>query len=204
MAQQQERQGSSGFNWFLPAAVAIALTAPPAFADEPPCSSDDTATAQAVMSRTKDMLDNAIAAIDTMDDATKARLATWFGVQQPDGIAKVRQTLSASRVYADGTTYLCAVRSDAKLGDYYAYVSPDKSFVITLGYFFFNAPESGFSSKPGVLVHELSHFTLAGATQDPDIYGPDAAKSIALSNPEKAISNAENIEYFVESTAFDL
>jgi peptidyl-Lys metalloendopeptidase len=139
-----------------------------------------------------------------MDDDTKARLGIWFGAQQPHGITTVRQTLVASRAYADGATYLCAVKSDAKLGDYYAYVRPDNSFAITLGYFFFNALESGLSSKPGVLVHELSHFTLAGATEDPDIYGPDAAKSIALSNPETAKSSAENIEYFVESTAFGL
>lgn len=182
----------------------VLLVTPLTLADEPTCSSKDSAIAQASMARAKKMLDDAIGAIDMGDSVTKSRLATWFGTQQAEGIATVRQTLVASRSFANGATYLCAVKSDARLGDYYAYVRPDKSFVITLGYFFFNAPESGFSSKPGVLVHELSHFALAGATKDPDIYGPDAAKSLALSNPERARSNAENIEYFVESNAFGL
>jgi hypothetical protein len=190
--------------YFFFGAVWLAGPMTPALADEPPCGSGDTTVAQATMGQTKSMLDGAIAAIDTMDDATKARLATWFGAQQTDGIASIRQTLVASRVFTDGVTYLCAVKTDAAIGDYYAYVLPDKSFVVTLGYFFFSAPDAGFSSKPGILVHELSHFALAGATRDPDIYGPDAARSVAAANPGNAKASAENIEYFVEATAFGL
>ncbi|WP_375338077.1 M35 family metallo-endopeptidase [Bradyrhizobium japonicum] len=48
----------------------------------------------------------------------------------------------------------------------------------------------------------MSHFTLAGGTKDPKIYGPDEAKKLAASNPAAAQRNAENLEYFVEALVF--
>lgn len=73
-----------------------------------------------------------------------------------------------------------------------------------MGRFFFGAGEAGFSSKAGILLHEISHFTLAGATRNPKIYGTEEAKMLATTNPNAARMNAENYEYFVESVALDL
>jgi peptidyl-Lys metalloendopeptidase len=98
-------------------------------------------------------------------------------------------------------TFQCAVRTDIKLGDVYAYVNPQKSFVIVLGRFFFAAANKGYSSRPGIIVHELSHFTLMGATKDPKIYGTAEALQLAAQKSAEARRNVENIEYFVEALA---
>jgi peptidyl-Lys metalloendopeptidase len=108
------------------------------------------------------------------------------------------------RAFADSVTFRCAVKTDIRLGDVYAYVDPNNSFNVVLGAFFFNSPDTGFCSKPGILVHEISHFTLAGATKDPKTYGPAEALSLARSSPEDAQHNAENFEYFVEALVFQL
>jgi len=186
-------------------AVLIAVVSPAnSYADEPLCVGDQLNTAKAAMKKAKGALDKAIAAIDSKDDATSRKLIEWFGARSSADGGKVRQVLVGSRVFADGAVYLCAIKSDVRLGEYYAYVRPDKAFVITLGNFFFSASDSGFSSKLGTLIHEMTHFTVVGAAKDPKIYGVDEAKALARTNPDEAMKNAENIEYFVEAIYFGL
>jgi len=50
----------------------------------------------------------------------------------------------------------------------------------------------------GTLVHESSHFTKNGATDD-HVYGQSACKSLAQSNPAMAVDNADSHEYFAEN-----
>ncbi|KAI0681659.1 lysine-specific metallo-endopeptidase, partial [Cerioporus squamosus] len=57
---------------------------------------------------------------------------------------------------------------------------------------------TGTDSRAGTLVHESSHFTKNGGTQD-YVYGQSSAKSLAKSNPSEAIFNADNHEYFAEN-----
>lgn len=189
--------------WGLVVVIALVFAAR-SYADEPLCVGDQLNTAKTVMKKARGALDKAIAAIDSKDDATSRKLIEWFGARSPADGGKVRQVLVASRVFADGAVYLCAVKSEVRLGEYYAYVRPDKAFVITLGNFFFSASDSGFSSKLGTLIHEMTHFTVVGATKDPKIYGVDEAKTLARTNPDEALKNAENIEYFVEAIYFGL
>ncbi|KAG8812283.1 hypothetical protein FRC17_002104 [Serendipita sp. 399] len=49
------------------------------------------------------------------------------------------------------------------------------------------------------IIHESSHFTANGGTQD-YAYGQTNAKALAKSNPSKAIMNADSHEYFAENT----
>ena len=44
---------------------------------------------------------------------------------------------------------------------------------------------------------QASHFTVNGGTQD-YVYGQSNAQSLAQSNPDQAIFNADNHEYFAE------
>ncbi|KAH0580914.1 hypothetical protein H2248_012067 [Termitomyces sp. 'cryptogamus'] len=50
----------------------------------------------------------------------------------------------------------------------------------------------------GTLIHESSHFIVNGGTED-YVYGQSDAKSLARSNPDKAVLNADNHEYFAEN-----
>lgn len=174
-----------------------------AHAEEPLCTGSDLAKAKAALDEAKAALDKAIAAIDAGTASDLNRLLIWFGAKSSADAKFVREKLVTSRVYADGATFRCAVNTDVTIGDVYAYVRPDKSFVIVLGAFFFNAADAGFNSKRGILVHELSHFLLAGATKD-TVYGVAEAKKLATASPATARKTADNYEYFVEATVFGL
>ena len=60
---------------------------------------------------------------------------------------------------------------------------------------FFEAANSGADSRPGILVHEVSHLV---AQTDDVSYGQQAARRLAEKDPQRAIINADNLEYFVE------
>src|SRR5260221_4100054 len=164
----------------LPGILILRITS--ASAEEPMCTGTDLAAAQSAMSHATLAIDRAITAIDNPSKSDLDRLVTWFGVRSSADSQVVRQKLVSARVLANGAVYLCAVSTTIKLGDVYAYVRPDKSFAIVLGAFFFRAPERGFDSRPGTLVHEMTHFTLVGATKAV-AYGIAKAKSLSLSNP---------------------
>ncbi|MCP1783899.1 M35 family metallopeptidase [Bradyrhizobium japonicum] len=105
-------------------------------ADEPACKGNELAVANAAMAVAKKALDQAIAAVKNPQSADLDRLSTWLGVRSSSDAESVRGTLEKTRVFADGATFLCAAKTDIKLGDVYAYVRPDNSFVIVLGHFF--------------------------------------------------------------------
>jgi len=81
----------------------------------------------------------------------------------------------------------------------YAYVYPtDTSRTIYLCGAFWTSKLSGYDSQQGVIVHELSHFSNIGGTQD-YAYGVTAAKNLAKTSPAKAVANADNYEYYGET-----
>ncbi len=49
------------------------------------------------------------------------------------------------------------------------------------------------------MVHEMSHFNVVAGTDDV-VYGQSGAKSLALSDPDGALNNADSHEYFAENT----
>ncbi|HEY0061129.1 MAG TPA: M35 family metallo-endopeptidase [Telluria sp.] len=82
---------------------------------------------------------------------------------------------------------------------YYAYVYPTQPYKIYVCKAFWNAPMTGTDSKGGTLVHEMSHFNATAGTDD-WVYGQPGAASLAISDPSKAIDNADSHEYFSENT----
>ncbi|KAF5316045.1 hypothetical protein D9619_006759 [Psilocybe cf. subviscida] len=82
--------------------------------------------------------------------------------------------------------------------DTYAYVYPDSFGYIYLCGAFWGTPNTGTDSKGGTLIHEASHFTSNGGTDD-YAYGQSNAKSLASSNPNEAIFNADSHEYYAEN-----
>ena len=67
---------------------------------------------------------------------------------------------------------------------------------IYLGSQFFYAPAEGVDTQSGVLVHESSHLT--SDTMD-YVYGTEKATRLASDDPDKAMNNADNVEYYYES-----
>ncbi len=79
---------------------------------------------------------------------------------------------------------------------------------------FFNSPVTGYDSRASTLVHEVrqvhqatphnltsfsvhqaSHFNVNGGTDD-IAYGTDDCLNLAEDNPDQAVDNASNYEYF--------
>lgn len=76
----------------------------------------------------------------------------------------------------------------------FAFVNPnDRVHKINLSPAYLAASETGINSKPGVIIHEMSHFADVGNTTD-YAYGTDAQKLL----PDKAIKNADTYEYAAE------
>ncbi|MFI1990926.1 M35 family metallo-endopeptidase [Actinoplanes sp. NPDC020271] len=120
---------------------------------------------------------------------------TWFGTYSSSRFSRVTSAYSKITNELTSKTVTLDCTSDE---DYYAYVYPDDPYVIYLCNAFWTAPATGTDSKAGTLIHESSHFTVNGGTDD-HAYGQTAAKQLAASNPGNAVDNADNYEYFAES-----
>jgi peptidyl-Lys metalloendopeptidase len=174
-----------------------------ALADSPPCAGSELATAQAALSQATDALKSTISNINSGDADTANKAMTWLGVHNSTESEQVKDLLNRALALAANPSFLCDNSTYVTLGDVYAHVLPTDPFVIKLGAFFWPAPDTGFDSKPGTLIHEMTHFSSVGATGD--LAGDtSSSKVLAQSDPAGARRNANNYEYFVESVAFGL
>jgi peptidyl-Lys metalloendopeptidase len=124
------------------------------------------------------------------------RYTQWFGAYEParwttmmGHFAAIKDAFATKPVTVD-----CSCDEP-----YYAYVYPNQPYEIYVCQAFWAAPLTGTDSKGGTLVHEMSHFTVVAGTDD-WAYGQSAAAALAVSNPARAIENADSHEYFGENT----
>ena len=66
---------------------------------------------------------------------------------------------------------------------------------------FWSAPATGTDSRAGTLIHESTHFTRNGGTED-DKYGQPLCAALAITSPSRAIMNADSHEFFAENTPY--
>jgi len=127
------------------------------------------------------------------------RYTTWFGTYDLNRYNTVKTHFAAISNAMDTKpiTFNCG----CKKRNVYAYVYANQPYTIYLCGVFWQAPMTGTDSKAGTLIHEMSHFTVVASTDD-WAYGQSAAKSLAISDPSKAIDNADSHEYFAENTPF--
>ncbi|KAH8833066.1 peptidyl-Lys metalloendopeptidase [Flagelloscypha sp. PMI_526] len=127
--------------------------------------------------------------------SSTTRYTTWFGTYTT---ARHSTIVSHYTAISGGSfssfTYDCTCTES----DVYAYVYPDDYGVIYLCGVFWQVANTGTDSRAGTLIHECSHFTANGGTED-YAYGQSAAKSLAISNPAEAVFNADSHEYFAEN-----
>ncbi|CAE7080842.1 unnamed protein product [Rhizoctonia solani] len=122
------------------------------------------------------------------------RYTTWFGTFTSARFSTVKSHFSLIGTDATSTTYDCTCTESGT----YAYVYPGSPGYVYLCGAFWNAPNTGTDSRAGTIVHEQSHFTVNGGTDD-HVYGQSGAKSLAISSPADAVDNADNHEYFAEN-----
>jgi len=124
------------------------------------------------------------------------RYTTWFGTYASSRHNTVKGNFSA---IADAMSN-ASITVDCKCKqNYYAYVYANQPYKIYVCRAFWSAPMTGTDSKAGTLVHEMSHFNVVASTDDV-VYGQTGAKNLAISDPAKAITNADSHEYFAENT----
>jgi peptidyl-Lys metalloendopeptidase len=128
--------------------------------------------------------------------AIGARYNKWFGATDPARVSTIKSHYVALKdAFANKPIKVdCGCNKT-----YYAYVYPTKPYVIYVCKAFWSAPMTGTDSKGGTLVHEMSHFNVVASTDD-WVYGQGGAASLAISDPAKAIDNADSHEYFGENT----
>ncbi|GLB42303.1 putative to MEROPS metallopeptidase family M35 [Lyophyllum shimeji] len=123
------------------------------------------------------------------------RFTTWFGTYTSSRHTTALNHFNNINSHSISSYWFDCTCTDSGT---YAYVYPDSFGEVYLCGAFWQAPNTGTDSKAGTLIHESSHFTVNGGTQD-YVYGQSGAKQLAISNPDEAVMNADNHEYFAEN-----
>ncbi len=159
------------------------------------CTVDQQSLVTAAHGGAKDYALGAETYLATLTTGT-SRYTTWFGTFTSARYNTVKSHFTAIRdaFYNRSVTYDCGCKQN-----YYAYVYSNQPYKIYLCRVFWTAPMTGTDSKAGTLIHEMSHFDVVAGTDD-FVYGQTGAMNLASTNPENAINNADNHEYFAENT----
>jgi peptidyl-Lys metalloendopeptidase len=120
-----------------------------------------------------------------------ALFKTYFG---PPTNARVQQVEDNYQLISDYLQHTYIFHTSSTPNEF-AHVFRNIPNEVWLGPAFFAAPSTGTDSKPGTIVHETSH--LAVGTGD-FAYGELGAENLAVQDPNTAMQNADNYEYFAE------
>lgn len=161
------------------------------------CTATQQGTIMSALGASSSMADDAAIYLSGSPTAS-ARYTTWFGAFSSGGWSTAKSHFDAIKNALDTKplTFNCGCKKQ-----YYAYVYPSQPYIIYPCAVFWKAPLSGTDSMGGTIIHELSHFTVVAGTDD-YAYGQTNAKALANSDPNKALFNADNHEYFAENTPF--
>lgn len=133
-------------------------------------------------------------AIQYLNGTLGDRYTTWFGAQMDNRTEIVKGHYANLTGKPDQFQFDCSCNQ----ADTYAFVYPNKFPTIHLCGAFWRAPTNGTDSKAGTIIHEGTHFTNIGSTDD-YAYGQSGAQSLAKSDPDKGVMNADSHEYFAEN-----
>ncbi|WP_162540698.1 M35 family metallo-endopeptidase [Aeromonas caviae] len=131
-----------------------------------------------------------------VDKPNGQRYRSWFGAYDATRWNQAETNFSKIKDAIDNKplTFDCGCKQS-----YFAYVYPDQPYKVYLCKSFWTAPVTGTDSRAGTIVHELSHFNVVAGTDDLG-YGQANARNLASTDPQKALNNADNHEYFAENT----
>ena len=161
------------------------------------CSASQQTALQAAVSAATNYAAESNAYLSSTPPSGTPRYATWFGAYAPGRWNTVQAHFAAEQ--SAFTTQPLTLDCKCKKSNVYAYVYPTQPYKIYLCGAFWAAPLTGTDSRAGTLIHEMSHFDVVAGTDD-WAYGQTAAKALAISDPVKAVDNADSHEYFAENT----
>lgn len=167
------------------AAAALLVTSDP---DDPDRVSKEQQVRQAFADAIP-LLDNALAKV-----GDNPHYGTWFGTHKTQRSNTVTSNLTKIKDQMRNSTFTLNITGSGCRSGVYAYTYKGAR-EIWLCDAFWSAPATGINSKAGTMVHEASH---AVARTDDHEYGEDDCKKLARNDPDRAINNADNYEYFAE------
>jgi hypothetical protein len=129
----------------------------------------------------------------------------WFGTYSPSRYAHTKTVMNNIETIYNSSNYRISCAGPECISGAIAYVFRSDTSTHTIylcSQWWVIRTSIGIDSKPGTLVHEFSHFSDIGNTED-HVYGTTNARSIATNSPALAVDNADNYEYFVESGPSD-
>lgn len=149
-------------------------------------AAQQTATSQAHI----DGYGLAVAAVAALDN--NAQYQEWFGTYTAQRFQTVKDNYTKVRDMMQTTTFTYDLTGTGCGSSVYAYTYKGTTTVWMCD-LFWSAPTLGTDSKAGTVLHELTH---AVANTDDITYGQPNCRQLAINNPDKAVKNADNHEYY--------
>lgn len=115
----------------------------------------------------------------------------WFGVHTTTRFNKVKKNYSAVKTRMETIQFTYDLSLTGCDSGVYAYTYKGTSTIWFCDQFW-RAPATGTDSKAGTVLHEHTH---SDASTDDNVYGQTGCRSLAISNPAKAVENADSHEY---------
>lgn len=122
----------------------------------------------------------------------------WFGAdtQTVRVLAIYRLIHKRMHVSARPITMICDMTQSL-----YGWTNEERPGLAYVGFgrsFFRARLVGGFDTRMGTVIHEMSHMVRSISSED-WVYSTPEAQHLALTKPDRALSNADNIEYFLEA-----
>jgi peptidyl-Lys metalloendopeptidase len=178
-------------------------SAPPSAAAPEPgfinCSDSQKSTLRQALADAEKGAQIALDNLQKTDCSSNDKYKTWFGACDATRYQTVTNRTSAIKtaLSTKSMTFNCASSCGSNT---IAYVYPHSPYTVYLCSPYWNLNNTGYDTKAGTIVHEVSHFAVVANTND-HAYGMTACKNLANSDPGKAIANADSYEYFGETLA---
>lgn len=138
----------------------------------------------------------------------------WFGTYNPKSGERVRRVLKAivKGLRGPDIGVICLnIGQELCDRDTYAFVEKSDPYNVTYCPAFFemdtmkdlndDSVRDGTGTRAGTVVHELSHFSIVGDTEDL-CYARDVCTDMAQTSSEDAIHNADSYQFFVEDVTY--
>jgi len=162
------------------------------------CSANTETQSRSADTTAGNLVNNVNSYLSPACSTSLSRYITWFGACDANRYRNVQNHFTAIRSRITSGYRMYCMHKDCGAG-VYAYVYPnDSTYTVYACSGYHNAPACAYDSKPGTIIHELSHFSSVAGTQD-YAYGTTACQNLARTDPARATNNADNHEYMAES-----
>ena len=123
--------------------------------------------------------------------ANNAWYKEWFGTHTTARFNKVKKNYSDVKARMESIQFTYNLTGSGCSSGVFAYTYKGTSTIWFCDQFW-AAPASGTDSKAGTVLHEHTH---SDASTDDNVYGQAGCRNLAISDPKKAVANADSHEY---------